>query len=143
MRLMAFLAAVLAAFLIACATAQADESGVATADELKVVSGAEVYAHICQGCHMADGKGARGAGHYPSLAGDPALVSSQFVVVTVLLGRNGMPPFGHASGGNGPFGVPHLSDEQIAAVTNYVRSHFGNHYTDKTTAAQVRVLPHT
>ncbi|HWW31594.1 MAG TPA: hypothetical protein VNY80_16375, partial [Steroidobacteraceae bacterium] len=35
--------------------------------------GADTYAHICQGCHMAEGQGAVGAGHYPKLAGDPAL----------------------------------------------------------------------
>jgi mono/diheme cytochrome c family protein len=131
------------ALLAAGAPARADDSGVSASGELHAVTGAEVYAHICQGCHMADGKGARGAGHYPSLAQDPALVSWQFVALTVLQGRNAMPPFGHASGGNGPFGVPQLSDEQIAAVTNYVRSHFGNHYTDKASAAQVAPLPHT
>jgi mono/diheme cytochrome c family protein len=38
-----------------------------------------------------------------------------------------MPPFG-----------PFLSDAQLAAVVNYVRSHFGNHYTDKVTAEDVK-----
>jgi mono/diheme cytochrome c family protein len=120
----------------------ADDSGVSPSAELTAMSGAEVYGHICQGCHMSDGKGALGAGHYPSLAHDPALVSWQFVAVTILQGRNAMPPFGRASGGGGPFSVPHLTDEQIAAVINYVRSHFGNHYRDTATAAQVAALPH-
>jgi mono/diheme cytochrome c family protein len=35
--------------------------------------GEELYANVCQGCHMPDGKGATGAGTYPSLAGDKAL----------------------------------------------------------------------
>ena len=129
-------------FLIASPVARADDPGVSLSAELVSASGAEVYAHICQGCHMPDGKGAVGAGRYPALAKDPALVSWQFVALTVLQGRNAMPPFGHASGGNGPFGVPHLSDEQVAAVVNYVRSQFGNHYADKITPAQVAALPH-
>ena len=128
--------------LMVNALARADDPGVSSSAELMSASGMEVYAHICQGCHMSDGKGATGAGRYPSLAADPALVSWQFVALTVLQGRNAMPPFGHASGGGGPFSVPHLTDEQIAAVVNYVRSHFGNHYGDKITPVQVAALPH-
>ena len=33
-------------------------------------SGEQLFASVCQGCHMSDGKGAAGAGTYPSLAGD-------------------------------------------------------------------------
>jgi mono/diheme cytochrome c family protein len=126
----------------ASAIARADDPGVSSSAELLSANGTEVYGHICQGCHMGDGKGALGAGRYPSLAGDPALVSWQFVALTILQGRNAMPPFGHASGGGGPFSVPHLTDEQIAAVVNYVRSHFGNHYGDRITPQQVAALPH-
>ena len=31
-------------------------------------SGEELFTNVCQGCHMPDGKGAAGAGTYPSLA---------------------------------------------------------------------------
>jgi mono/diheme cytochrome c family protein len=103
--------------------------------------GAQTYAHICQGCHMAQGEGAVGAGHYPKLAGNTALVSWQYVALTVLNGKNGMPAFG-ATGDQPFFASPHLSDAQIAGVVNYVRSHFGNHWKDKATAAQVASLPH-
>lgn len=105
--------------------------------------GEEVYGHICQGCHMPEGQGAVGAGHYPKLAGDPALASWQYVALTVLSGRNGMPSFGepaHRDPTN--FGAVHLSDQKIADVINYVRSHFGNKYKDKVTAGQVAKLPH-
>ena len=105
--------------------------------------GGEVYSHICQACHMPEGQGAVGAGHYPKLAGDPALASWQYVAITVLSGRNGMPSFGqpaHLDPTN--FGSVHLSDEKIAEVINYVRSHFGNKYKDKVTASQVAKLPH-
>ena len=103
--------------------------------------GADTYAHICQGCHMAQGQGAVGAGHYPKLAGDPALVSWQYLAMTVLNGKNGMPSFGLPADQVG-FGTVRLSDAQVADVVNYVRSHFGNKYKDKTTPDQVAALPH-
>ena len=105
-------------------------------------SGAEVYSHICQGCHMPEGQGAVGAGHYPKLAGDPALVSWEYVATTVLGGRNGMPSFGARANGEVVFGAATLSDQQIADVVNYVRSHFGNTYKDKITVSQIASLPH-
>ena len=104
--------------------------------------GEDIYSHICQGCHMPQGQGASGAGHYPKLAGDPALVSWQFVALTVLGGRNGMPPFGLPPGGEPDRFAVQLNDVQIAAVVNYVRTHFGNHYKEKVTAAEVAQLPH-
>jgi mono/diheme cytochrome c family protein len=104
-------------------------------------SGAQIYAHICQGCHMPQGQGAVGAGHYPKLAGNPALVSWQYAVLTVLNGKNGMPAFG-LSEDQLMFGAAHLSDAQIADVINYVRSHFGNHWKSTVTAEQVAALPH-
>jgi mono/diheme cytochrome c family protein len=33
-----------------------------------------------------------------------------------------------------------MSDEQVAAVVNYVRTHFGNHYGDAVTAEDVRPI---
>ena len=38
------------------------------------------------------------------------------------------------------FATLHLDDRQIAAVVNYVRSHFGNRYTDEVSAADVAAL---
>jgi mono/diheme cytochrome c family protein len=113
-------------------------------EALATADGAAIYGHICQGCHMPDARGAAGAGHYPKLAGDPALIAWEYAAITVLAGRNGMPGFGlppnPAAGG--PFGAVHLTDEQIAAVVNYVRSHFGNKYKPTVTAGQVAKLPH-
>jgi len=31
-----------------------------------------------------------------------------------------------------------LSDQQIADVVNYIRTHFGNNYTDRVTATDVK-----
>jgi mono/diheme cytochrome c family protein len=122
--------------------ARADDSGaISRAAADPAAGGAQTYAHICQGCHMPEGQGAVGAGHYPKLAGNTALVSWQYVALTVLNGKNGMPAFGAATD-QSFFGSPHLSDAQIADVVNYVRSHFGNHWKDKATSAQVAALPH-
>jgi mono/diheme cytochrome c family protein len=35
---------------------------------------------------------------------------------------------------------PSLSDGQVAAVVNYVRTHFGNSYTDSVTVEDVKAL---
>lgn len=102
--------------------------------------GQRIYEHVCQACHMADAKGAVGAGQYPPLAGDPALASRQFMALTLLKGRRNMPAFGakHAIGFGGPAFT--LSEAQIAAVINYVRSNFGNRYKDTITAEEVATL---
>jgi mono/diheme cytochrome c family protein len=120
--------------------AQEEGVGMFSAGKLKTTSGAEIYQHICQGCHMPDGKGAIGAGRYPALAGDGSLASTEFMAMTLLEGRRNMPAFG----GNGDMGlffsVPTLNDVQIAAVINYVRSSFGNHFKGTITAVQIKAL---
>jgi mono/diheme cytochrome c family protein len=102
--------------------------------------GRQIFEQICQGCHMPDGRGAIGAGRYPALAKDRTLVSRQYMALTILTGRRNMPAFGarHAIGFEGPPAT--LSEEQIAAVINYVRTHFGNRYKDSITAAEVAAL---
>jgi mono/diheme cytochrome c family protein len=91
--------------------------------------GEAVYRGICQGCHMADAKGAAGAGIYPALAGNPKLASGGYVLSMVMNGHKGMPPF-----------RGHFTNRQAADVVNYVRSHFGNRYKDKVTEADVQAL---
>jgi mono/diheme cytochrome c family protein len=92
-------------------------------------SGEELFANVCRGCHMSDGKGATGAGTYPSLAGNGNLESSGYPIGIVVNGQRGMPPFGAM-----------MSDDQVAAVVNYVRTHFGNGYRDTVTAEDVRAV---
>jgi mono/diheme cytochrome c family protein len=122
------------------ASARADTADVADSVPLKAMDGRQIYQHICQGCHMADGGGAVGAGHYPALAKDPTLVSRQYMALTILTGRRNMPAFSakHAIGFGGP--PVTLTEAQIAAVINYVRTNFGNHYKDSITAAEVVAL---
>jgi mono/diheme cytochrome c family protein len=127
---------------VVCGSACADDAGVKANGSLEGAGGADVFARICQGCHMPQAQGASGAGHYPALAGDPALGSWQYVAVTVLLGRHAMPAFGTPANPEFVFGEVHISDADIADVVNYVRSHFGNRYKDKATAAKVAALPH-
>ena len=91
--------------------------------------GATLFRAICQGCHMADAKGAVGAGYYPALAGNAKLASATYPALVVLKGRHGMPAFGD-----------YLTDAQVAAVVNYVRSHFDNHYADALTQLDVATL---
>jgi mono/diheme cytochrome c family protein len=136
-------AAITLAFVVAVnqpARAQGEGVGMFSVAKLKTTSGPEIYQHICQGCHMPDGKGAIGAGRYPALAGDGSLASAQFMAMTLLEGRRNMPAFG----GNGDvglfFSVPTLNDDQIAAVINYVRSSFGNHFKGRITAVEVKAL---
>jgi len=92
-------------------------------------SGEAIYKGVCQGCHMSDAKGAVGAGAYPALAKDENLESAGYPVTVVLKGQKAMPFFGMQ-----------LSDQQIADVVNYVRTHFGNKYRDKVKPEDVKVL---
>lgn len=126
----------------AASVARADDASFAAVATLSSASGEDIYSRICQGCHMPQGEGAIGAGHYPKLANSVTLASWQFAALTVLGGRNGMPAFGAAADQvwDGP--TVHLSDAQVADVVNYVRSHFGNHYKDRVTESQVAKLPH-
>ena len=130
-----------AALLLASA-ARADDASVPPKSTTSSSDGEAVYATLCQGCHMPGGLGAEGAGYYPKLAGNPAFVSWEYIAVTVLNGRNGMPAFGRSAGARARFGSAQLSDDQVAEVVNYVRTHFGNKYSGKITAKDVAALPH-
>lgn len=91
--------------------------------------GEAVYRGVCQGCHMADARGASGAGTYPALAANPKLAEPGYVLSMVMNGHRGMPPF-----------RGHFTNAQVADVVNFVRSHFGNHYKGKVTEADVQGL---
>lgn len=82
-------------------------------------NGEEIFRSHCMACHMADGRSAEGAGRFPALAQNPALTAAGYPIFVVLNGLGGMPWF------NGM-----LSDEEIAAVVTYIRTHFGNNFTE-------------
>ncbi len=92
-------------------------------------SGEAIYRGVCQGCHMPDARGAIGAGAYPALARNPHLEVGGYVVSMVVNGHKAMPAFG-----------AYFSDVQVANVANYVRTHFGNRYSDSVKPADVANL---
>jgi len=92
-------------------------------------TGEQLYMRVCAACHMPDAKGAEGAGSYPALAGNPRLGSGGYPAYVVINGMNGMPPLGEL-----------MTDEQVADVVNYVRTHFGNDYQDAVLPADVSAL---
>jgi mono/diheme cytochrome c family protein len=112
----------------AAAGALADSAGAtfSDGDKFSQKTGEAIYSNLCQACHMNEGQGAVGAGKYPALAKNENLESSGYPVYIVLHGQKGMPPVGEM-----------LSDEQVAAVVNYVRTHFGNDYKDEVTVEDV------
>jgi mono/diheme cytochrome c family protein len=78
---------------------------------------------------MPTGNGAVGAGSYPALAKDGKLEAKGYPVTVVVRGQRAMPPVGAL-----------MSDDQVAAVVNYVRTHFGNQYGDEVTAEDVKMV---
>lgn len=92
-------------------------------------AGEELFMRVCAACHMPDAKGAEGAGFYPALAGNPRLRAGSYPVYVVMKGMNGMPPLGEM-----------MTDEQVADVVNYVRTHFGNEYQDAVLPADVSAM---
>jgi mono/diheme cytochrome c family protein len=88
--------------------------------------GSDLFANVCAACHQPDAKGAAGAAAYPPLAADKKLASAGFMLDVLFAGLRGMPPLGGM-----------MSDEQVADVVNYVRTHFGNSYAGAVSAAQV------
>ncbi len=128
-----------AACVLPCA---AQDAATQTADDgmLGPLPPAQIYAQLCQGCHMADARGAQGGGRYPALAGNPALASADYVAATIVFGRRNMPAFGGPQPQTTWYPPTWLSDAQVAALVNYLRSHFGNQWRDTIDAEQVRAL---
>lgn len=91
--------------------------------------GEHLFKAICQGCHMAQGQGAHGAGAYPALANNPRLSADAYPIFMVAQGQGGMPGF-----------KSQLDDEQIAAVVTYIRTHNGNTFNQPVDMATVKAL---
>jgi mono/diheme cytochrome c family protein len=115
-----------AALLVTTAAAQEPAATLSSGRAFAEQGGAAIYANVCAACHQPDAKGAAGAGAYPALAGSTHLASADYVLRVVIRGQREMPSLGGM-----------MSDEQVADVVNYVRSHFGNDYRDRVSAAIV------
>lgn len=83
------------------------------ASEEQLASGNVLFANNCAACHEADGSGSVG----PSFHGNENLADSEYVIDMVLFGGSFMTPFRND-----------LNDEQIAAVTTFVRNSWGNEF---------------
>lgn len=93
-----------------------------------VEGGDELYLAACASCHMQDGRGARGAGVYPALAGNTKMQTPEYPTTLILRGAGGMPGF-----------QDELTDQQVADIVNYVRQDLNN-YPDAVNAPFVRPL---
>jgi mono/diheme cytochrome c family protein len=93
---------------------------------------AKLYADICANCHRANGEGI--AGSIPPLAGNPAVIAAKpFDVLSVVL--QGIPA--RAELPAMPSFAGSLNDGDVANLTNYVRTSWGNKGAPNATRALV------
>ena len=92
-------------------------------------TGEQTYREICQACHLENAQGGTGAGMIPALASDAKLADADFTLKRIMRGYGGMPAFADM-----------LTPEQIAGVTVYIRTHFGNDYHDPVSVDDVKKL---
>jgi len=86
----------------------------ATAASAAAVSGKAIYDDNCLACHQATGAGMPPT--FPALKGSKVVTGPKPVVLaTVLNGRGAMPSW-----------KSQFNDAQVAAVTTYIRSSWGN-----------------
>ncbi|WP_213989117.1 c-type cytochrome [Sodalis sp. dw_96] len=95
-------------------------------DTPQMKMGANVYSANCSACHNSDGKGipnlAAGLANNPAVMGPDA----SSLITTVLQGGRGAVTTGNPTQGAMPSFAWKLSDEQVAAVTTYIRNTWGN-----------------
>lgn len=91
--------------------------------------GEALYHAVCQSCHMPNGQGGAGAAAFPALTRNSKLEAAGYPIIMVVNGNKAMPSFKGM-----------MSDAQIAAVVTYVRSHFGNSYSDAATVEEVKLV---
>jgi len=78
------------------------------------VDGEQIYqSNRCVTCHGAQGQGTIGV----ALAGNPDLAELDMMLDQIINGGNRMPAYGEQ-----------FSNAQIAAVSTYLRAHFGNEF---------------
>lgn len=125
-KLLTFFAA--ATFSLSSAVSLADTAVMnAVTTEIEAQTGKEIYETVCISCHMAEGKGAKGAtAQFPAFANNMRLMAGEYPAQIVLYGQKGMPGFGN-----------YLNDSQVAEIVNYIRTHFGNEFDADFTAEKV------
>lgn len=89
-------------------------------------NGATLYKNYCEACHKPDGKGVPAS--FPPLAGNPLVTGKPAPLVqTILRGRTGDNKSKNSSYGEQMPAFNFLKDEEIAAITTYIRNSWGNH----------------
>jgi mono/diheme cytochrome c family protein len=102
------------------------ETNVTPPDDAEMKAGQAVYARLCIACHEADGTGAPRI--YPPLPGNALLqsINPSSTLRIILDGAHTVTTPRAPNTGEMPAYARQLSDEQIAAVTNYIRNAWGN-----------------
>lgn len=101
--------------------------------------GAKTYSQVCQACHQANGQGIPSA--FPPLDGSEWVANKNQVAAIVLKGLQGeIEVKGQKFAGVMPPHDQQLSDEQIQAVVNYVRTNWGNSFDDEISLEEVKGL---
>jgi mono/diheme cytochrome c family protein len=104
--------------------------------------GAELFTQHCATCHGEQGQGMRVEGNValPALAGNRAITLPNTTNLVRILLAGGYAP--STAGNPRPFGMPPfvhvLNDDDIAAVTTYIRNAWGNQAASVTAADVVR-----
>jgi mono/diheme cytochrome c family protein len=112
---------------------------VAKADS-KTPDGKAVYTKNCSSCHAATGQGVPGT--FPPLAKNSFVTGDQKKVATVLVkGLNGeIKVNGKSYNGTMPAWKGTLSNAEIAAVANYIRTAWGNKASKKVAESDVAAV---
>nr|WP_297353034.1 cytochrome c [uncultured Caldimonas sp.] len=101
--------------------------------------GSKLYEQHCTSCHGAKGEGVQSI--YPPLAGNRAVLLDSPNNLVQVIRRGGFPPT--TAGNPQPFGMPPfrqlLNDEEIAAVTTFIRQAWGHAAAPVTPLAVHRV----
>lgn len=101
--------------------------------------GAEIYADSCAACHRSEGTGNPHA--FPSMAGNPTVLQDDPTsLIRLILGGGQMLPTRERPSN---LGMPafdwRLSDQEVAELTTFMRSGWGNHAAAVDAAAVAKV----
>lgn len=122
-------------------TASQDDAalrGVAPVSNSVIASGgAELFSGNCATCHAASGSGVVG-GYYPSLFHN-TVVGAHDPSNLLMVILNGIDRHGKSDEAFMPGFAPHLSDVQIASLSNYVLKQYGNPDAATVTPGQVKI----